>query len=158
MKIAIIGNVASGKTTLARQISKEKNIPVTFVDSIQFLPGLVIRPYKQTIEILLNIQQHESWIIDGYGPLDILEKRFADADQIIFCDPPVYKNYVRLFIRQVKNIFFPRKELPEGCSELTWMHTVKLFKTVHQQHQKMRPELIRILNREANKKKLLHLK
>lgn len=158
MRIAIIGNVASGKSTLARQISKEKNIPVTFTDSIQFLPNLTIRPYKETIEILLNIHQQESWIIDGYGPLDILEKRFELADQIIFCDPPLFKNYFRLIIRQIKNIFFPRSELPIGANELTWSHTQKLFKTINQQHQKMRPELLRILNRPENFKKLIHKK
>ncbi len=155
MRIVIIGNVASGKTTLAHQISKEKNIEITHVDSIQFLPDLSMRPYKETIEILNQIQQLPSWIIDGYGPLDILEKRFEICDQIIFLDPPLWKNYLRLSIRQFKNIFAPRSELPIGSQELTWSHTKKLFKTVSQQHKKMRPELVRILNREQNKKKLL---
>ncbi len=155
MRIAIIGNVASGKTRLARKLSKEKNIEITFVDSIQFLPDLSMRPYKETIEILNQVQKNSSWIIDGYGPLDILEKRFEICDQIIFLDPPIYKNYWRLFFRQVKNIFFPRQELPSGSNELTWAHTKKLFKTIAQQHKKMRPELVRILNREQNKKKLL---
>ncbi len=158
MRIAIIGNVASGKSTLARQISKDKNIPITIVDALQLLPNLTIRPYKQTIEILSEIQQQESWIIDGYGPLDILEQRFKLADQIIFCDPPVYKNYYRLFKRQLKNIFSPREELPKGANELNWAHTIKLFKTIRQQHEKMRPELLRILNREENRIKLVHLK
>jgi adenylate kinase family enzyme len=150
VRIAIIGNVASGKTRLAHQISKEKNIEITHVDSS-------MRPYKETIEILNQIQEKPSWIIDGYGPLDILEKRFEMCDQIIFLDPPVWKNYWRLIFRQFKNIFSPRAELPAGHSELTWDHTLKLFKTASQQHHKMRPELLRILSREENKKKLVHL-
>lgn len=158
MRIAIIGNVASGKTTLARKLSQEKNIEVTHVDSIQFIKNLKIRPYKETIEILTEIQNKKSWIIDGYGPLDILEKRFELADQIIFLDPPIFKNYIRLALRQIKNIFFPRKELPAECNEICWGHTVKLFKTIHQLHTKMRPELVRILNREIYKKKLLHIR
>jgi len=157
-RIAIIGNVASGKTTLARKLSKEKNIEVTHVDSIQFVHDLKIRPYKETIEILTAVQDQKTWIIDGYGPLDILEKRFELADQIIFLDPLIFKNYLRLFLRQIKNIFSPRQELPPDCNEITWSHTVKLFKTIHQMHTKMRPELVRILNRENNKKKLLHIK
>ncbi len=155
MRIVIIGNVASGKTTLARQISSEKNIEITHVDSIQFLPGLIIRPYNETINLLNEIQLKTSWIIDGYGPLDILEKRFEICDQIIFLDPPVWKNYLRLIIRQFKNIFSERKELPANSNELTFRHTIKLFKTIRQQNEKMRPELLRILNREQNKKKLL---
>jgi adenylate kinase family enzyme len=154
VRIAIIGNVASGKTRLAHQISKEKNIEITHVDSIQFLPDLSIRPYKETIEILNQIQKKPSWIIDGYGPLDILEKRFEICDQIIFLDPPVWKNYWRLVLRQFKNIFSPRQELPVGHSEINWEHTLKLFKTISRHHEKMRPQLVRILNREQNKKKL----
>ncbi len=154
MRIAIIGNVASGKTTLARQISMDQKIEITHVDSIQFLPGLVLRPYMETIEILNEIQLRPSWIIDGYGPLDILEKRFSICDQIIFLDPPVWKNYLRLITRLIKNIFWPRQELPQNSNELNLKHMLKLFKTIKQQNEKMRPELVRILNREQNKKKL----
>jgi adenylate kinase family enzyme len=155
VRIAIIGNVASGKTTLARQISNTENIEVTHIDSIQYLTDLSLRPYTETIEILNKIHQKPSWIIDGYGPLDILEKRFEICDQIIFLDPPVWKNYFRLILRQIKNIFYPRQELPKNSKEWSLRHTAKLFRTINQQHQKMRPELIRILNREQNKKKLL---
>lgn len=155
MRIVIIGNVASGKTTLARKISIEKNIEVTHVDSIQYQTDLKMRPYTETIEILRQIQARPNWIIDGYGPLDILEERFALADQIIFIDRPIWKNYLYLLYRQFKNLISPRAELPDGCNEINFTHTLKLFKTIGQMHQKMRPELIRILNRDSNKMKLI---
>ena len=124
------------------------------MDSIQFLNDLQIRPYRETIEILNEVHHRSSWIIDGYGPLDILEKRFEVCDQIIFLDPPVWKNYLFFVYRQIKNIFYPRAELHITCSEVSFHHTIKLLKTIHQMHSKLRPELIRILQRPENKKKL----
>lgn len=154
-KISIIGNVATGKTTLSRILSVELNIPVTHVDSLQFLPGMIIRPHRETIQDLLKIQtKQESWIIDGYGPLDILIDRLHKSDTIIFLDLPVYQMYLSCFFRQLKNIFSPRPELPAGCSELSLKHTVKLMKTIYQQHAKMRPELIRILSKDELKSKV----
>ena len=155
LKISIIGNVASGKSTLARFFSEKKKIPVTHIDSIQFLPDLSIRPYADTIKQLTDIQNQSSWIIDGYGPLDILEQRLKLSDQIIFIDLPVWINYFWLVKRQFKNIFSPRHELPAGSSELTWDHTKKLFRSVDQIHRKMHPELRRILNKDIYSHKVL---
>lgn len=157
-KIAVIGNVAGGKTRLSRKISAKHNIPLTHIDSIQFLPGMIIRPMPETREIINKITSQETWLIDGFGPLDILEKRFALADRIIFIDLPLWRHLWWCCKRQLKNIYSRRAELPDGCNELTYNHTKKLFKTIWQIHKKMRPELIRILNRDKNKPKLIWIK
>ena len=154
-KISIIGNVASGKSTLARLLSKTKNLPVTHIDSIQFLPDLTMRPYAETIKILSAIQDQLEWIIDGYGPLDILEARLKLSDQIIFIDLAIGVNYFWLLKRQIKNLFSPRAELPAGSSELSWNHTKKLIRSVNQIHYKMHPELRRILNKEIYQNKVV---
>lgn len=158
MKISIIGNIASGKTTLAKILEKSYKIKTTHIDSIQYNIDLSIKPYQETIQVLNRIQNTEDWIIDGYGPLDILEERFRLSDQIVFIDFPIWKNYFWLLKRQIKSVFFPREELPAGSSELSWAHTKKLFKTIKQINDKMLPELRRILNRENYLKKLIHIR
>lgn len=152
-RIAIIGNAAGGKTTLARQLSFWTGFPVTHVDSVQFQAGMRLRPYKETIEILLEIQDNSEWIIDGYGPLDILEKRFAVADQIVFIDLPLWRHVFWFLKRQLRNIFSQRPELPENCSEANLEQTRKTLRTIRSSHKQMRPELLRILSRPANKAK-----
>lgn len=124
---------------------------MTHIDSIQFQPGMKLRPYKETIEFLLEIQNNSEWIIDGYGPLDILEKRFAMADQILFLDLPLWQHIFWFFKRQLRNIFSQRAELPENCSEATIEQTRKTLRTILSSHKQMRPELIRILDRPANR-------
>lgn len=157
-KIAIIGNSGGGKTRLARRLGALHGLPVTHVDSIQFLPGLKIRPHVQSIEILDEVQTHDAWIIDGYGPLDILEERLALADKIIMIDFPFWRHAWWCAKRQVQNFWSPRAELPPGCPETSWAQTRRLFKALRNVHQKMRPEMIRILQRPAHRDKVLWIR
>lgn len=154
-RIVIIGNAGAGKTTLSRALSQHHSLPVTHVDSIQFLPGMKIRPHAESIRILTEVEAGESWIIDGYGPLDIIERRFQAADKIIFIDFPIWRHYFWCAKRQLKNAFKRRVELPEGCDEFSLAQTNKLFRSIRQEYLKMRPELTRILNRENLKSKLI---
>ncbi len=156
-KITIVGNIASGKTTFARKLSKRLNIPVTHIDGVQFNSDLAIADMNQTRAILNQVQSQEAWIIDGQGPLDMFEGRFTLADRIVFIDLPIYQNFILLTYRLIKNIFSPRSELPAGHSELNWKHIKKQYRTTWTIHKKMRPELIRMLNRKEFKPKLMTL-
>lgn len=154
-KLAIIGNSSGGKTRMARRLAQLLELPLTHVDSIQFLEGMKIRPYKESIEIITGIHNQERWLIDGYGPLDILVKRLELADKIVMIDLPLWRHYWWASKRQIQNLWSRRQELPPGCDELNWQHTVKLFKTIKSSHQQMRPELLRILNRPNLKDKVV---
>ena len=156
-RIAIIGNAASGKTRLARRLGEKYHLPVTHIDSVQFIPPMNIRPLEETRKILNDITAQESWIIDGFGPLDLLEKRFARADKIIFIDLPLKTNIIWFLKRQIRNLWSPRAELPPGCDERSLRHTLKVLSSMRKMHEQMRPELIRILNREGLKNKLQYV-
>lgn len=158
MKVAVVGNIAGGKTELSRRLARIHNMTVTHVDSLQFLPGMKIRPLDETRQALRTVTEQVEWLIDGYGPLDLIEKRFKAADFVIFVDFPIWRHYWWCTKRQIKNLWSRREELPEGCDEFTYAHTVKLYKTLWQIHTKMRPELLRIFAREHFKNKIIYVR
>lgn len=157
-KIAVIGNAGGGKTTLSRKLSQQLGVPLHHVDSYQFLAGMRIRPHQETIKILREIQAKDHWLIDGYGPLDIIEQRFQLADQIIFIDFPLWRHYWWSLKRQINSLWFPRQELPPECFEANFHQTYKLFRTIWKVHTKMRPELLRILSRPNLREKVCHIR
>jgi adenylate kinase family enzyme len=157
-KISVVGNACAGKTRLSRKLAKIYGLPITHVDSIQFLPGMTIRSYRESIDLLSAVQLQESWLIDGFGPLDIIEKRFETADLVIFIDFPIWRNYWWATKRNILNLWSRREELPEGCDERSLKHILKLYKTLWQVHTKMRPELLRIFTRDQYKNKILFIR
>ena len=157
-RIVIVGNAGAGKTTLARRLALIHRIPVTHVDSIQFLPGMMIRPHHESIARLNEIQAQERWMIEGYGPLDLIEKRFQLADRVIYIDFKLWRHLWWCTKRQIKNLWSPRLELPEGCDEVTFQQTIRLYQSVLREHKKMRPELLRIFARDNLKHKMIFIR
>lgn len=156
-RIAVIGNSGGGKTGLSRKLAEQHKLPVTHIDSIQFLPGMIIRPLDETRSVLNELTAKDQWLIDGYGPLDLLEPRLLRATHIVFIDFPIWRHYWWCTKRQIKSILVKRAELPDGCNEVTLQHTIKLFKTLWRVHTKMRPEMLKILNRPVFASKTRHI-
>lgn len=104
MKILIFGIVASGKTTLARKLSKELNIPYYEGDCIAWgFPNekRYKRSYEEQERIITKINENESWIIEGtYRESQRLV--YDLTDKIIFLDTPLYKRKLRIITRFIK--------------------------------------------------------
>ena len=84
MKVAIMGYVGSGKSVLARNLSKKYNIPKLELDDIAF--DFNWKPVDKT-KILPDIRafmEQDSWIIDGNYDDLLQEQRLEMADRIIF--------------------------------------------------------------------------
>ncbi|MBX9766774.1 MAG: hypothetical protein K2X47_05835 [Bdellovibrionales bacterium] len=157
MRIAVIGNIAGGKTRLSRRLAELHTIPLTHVDSIQFIQNMKVRPLSETRKILTEITDKPTWIIDGYGPLDLLEQRLRAADIIVFVDLPILRHYFWLSKRQLTNLWQKREELAETCDETSASHTIQLYRRLWAMHKKMRPQLIRLLSRDHLKSKVTYI-
>ncbi|RJX37985.1 hypothetical protein D3P09_18065 [Paenibacillus pinisoli] len=103
-KIFIIGIVASGKTTLAKQLSQTLHIPWHELDCVvyhQTPEGRVKRTAAEQLEVIEEIDSSEAWIFEGVDR-DSYQCLFEMADTIIFVDPPLWKRRVRIVKRFVK--------------------------------------------------------
>jgi len=156
-KICVIGNSCSGKTTVSLKLAERYSLPVHHIDSIQYLKGLEWRNPDETRAILSDISLSSEWIIDGLGPLKILEDRMKKADLIVVLRPSLPKLYWRLILRQLKSLLKPRPELPAGCFEATPKQTVRMFKTISNVHKGLWPQLDRIFEQEVYKDKLFQI-
>ncbi|MBL7544021.1 MAG: hypothetical protein JNL11_09400 [Bdellovibrionaceae bacterium] len=157
-KILILGSIASGKTRLARQLGLLLSLPVIHVDQLEFNPDLSKRKIQ---DIRIDVQTAVSaseWILDGHGPLDILPQHLERVHLVIYLDFPLWLNIFRLCWRQLGVLFKPRSEMPRGANEWQRGHFKKMYQTLRKQHRLMNPELLRILQKPENKKKLIHVR
>lgn len=103
MKIYIIGSVASGKTTLAKKLSKKLDISWHELDSIVHMKtddGEARRTPEQIDEEFNKILATEKWIIEGVARR-YFDKGFKEADKIILVDTPPLKRKYRILKRWV---------------------------------------------------------
>lgn len=104
MKLDIIGSVASGKTTLAREISMKYHIPFYEKDNVVWerTPrGDQKRSLEEQNRIFKEIIESENWIVEG-SPRKQLQESFACCDYIILLDVNTYIRLFRVFRRWIR--------------------------------------------------------
>lgn len=90
-KLLIFGNSASGKSTLAKQMSTKNNIAHLDLDTIAWratIPPTRMPFSESRIRINHFIDMHEYWVIEGCYA-DLLKLVLNKADEVIFLNLPV---------------------------------------------------------------------
>ncbi len=104
MKIYIVGIVAGGKTTLAKELSRRLATPWYELDCIVHVnsdKGRYKRTPEEQVELINSIDKAGRWIIEGtyrkscHCLMDM-------ADTIIFLDPPLGIRKLRIIKRFIK--------------------------------------------------------
>ncbi len=155
-RIAVIGNAGGGKSVLCRQLSQALNIPLFPIDRMQWKPEWVAAPYAEIKAQHDIILAQEQWIIDGWGPWDLIEQRFQAADTIIFVDHPLVVHYWWSVKRQLRCIFAPRVDGLDGCPMLPV--TGRLLRMIWRIHHQLRPRLLDLVERQRAEKRVVHIK
>lgn len=103
MKILIIGTVGTGKTTLAKELSKKYNIKHYEIDSIVHDDenGGKKRAEKEQNDIIKAINKNQDWIIEGTLRKN-LEYLLNLADKIIYLKISKSKRNKRILVRFIK--------------------------------------------------------
>jgi len=101
MKIDIVGSVASGKTTLAKKISLNYQVPYFEKDNIvwQRTPkGDKKRAPEERDALFKQIIEKDNWIVEG-SPRDSLNESYECCEYIIVLNERTYIRLVRVFKR-----------------------------------------------------------
>lgn len=164
MKISIIGYSGSGKSTLAEKIGKIYNYPVLHLDKINFKAGWQEREKEEVIFMAEEFMKNKSWVIDGNYLWILQEKRFEEADKIIFMNFSRIVSFIQAYNRYLKNRNQVRKDVAEGCIEKFDFEFIKwiLFEGRTLKHKENYSEICRkykekvvICNNRRDVKKLL---
>lgn len=146
MKILIVGTVGTGKTTLARKLSKEYNIKYYEIDSIVHDDvNKKKRTPQQQNEIISNINKEDGWIIEGVLR-ENLEDLLEIAEKIIYLDIPKNIRNKRILTRYIKQKI--------GIEKSNYKPSLKMLKMMYKwsnEFEKNRDEFENKLNKYVDK-------
>lgn len=147
MKIYIVGIVASGKTTLAKELSEKIKIPRFELDSIihDDENNGQKRSLEEQLQIIHEINKKEDWIIEGTHRKN-LDELFILADKIIYLDIPLYKRKLRILKRYIK-----QKIGLEKCSYNSNIEMLKMMYKWTDDFEKNKLKFERKLSKYKNK-------
>ncbi|MFW2439460.1 MAG: adenylate kinase [Arenicellales bacterium] len=117
-KIVVFGKPGSGKSTLSKSLASATEIKLHALDSIVFNKNgsRVDRvTYDEKHESILS---SDSWIIDGFGPVESFYERLEVADTLIYIELPYIICYWLVTKRLLKGILIKPEGWPDGSSIL----------------------------------------
>lgn len=118
MKTLILGTSGSGKSTLAQALGAQRSVPVLHLDAVHFLPGWVERPLEQERELITRfLDENPAWVMDGNYTKTCLDRRLAEADQILVLYFGRFLCLYRVVRRWLQNRGRVRRSSAPGCEE-----------------------------------------
>lgn len=146
-RICIIGGSGTGKTTLSNNSGRELNLPVYYIDGINYLENWEIRDKNKRDKIIIVKANQTKWIIDGTYR-STLQQRLEKADFIIYLDYSSLAQVIGVIKRFLKNHGKEKKEIP-GCKEqMNW----KFFWFVVNWRKNERKEILEKINKIEREK------
>lgn len=156
MKIAIIGNAGSGKSTLGLQLHKKLGLPLYHLDQYFWKPGWV-EPERAEWQQIHNevCDTPGNWIIEG-ASTRFFVYRAQKADVIIFIDMPTWLCFYRIFKRCIVNFGKEYFASAKGCPERgpSW----KFLKFVWNFTTERKPTILTILEQYRSEKPVYIIK
>ena len=153
-KIVILGCAGCGKSTLAKKLGSQLNIPVLHLDTIYWKANWKEEDSQIFLEKQIEMIKKDAWILDG-NYRDTLDMRLKDCDTVIYLDYPrrtaIYGIYKRYFEYRNK----PRDTIAEGCPEKI---DKSFFKWVWNFRKNARPIIINKINEYKLEKEVLIFK
>jgi adenylate kinase family enzyme len=138
-RIVVIGNAAGGKSTLARQLARRRELPLIEVDRLLWQPGWQLMPSADYARQHAEIVARQDWVIDGLGRQDSIAERLARSTEIVLIDMPLWMHFALAAERQIAWAHGRLSDPPAGAAEMP--PTVELFRTMSEVDQNWMPDI-----------------
>lgn len=123
-KVIIAGFSGAGKTTLAKSLCKELDLPLVHIDELCLNLEKKLKPLDEVKKIYLDICSNDKWIIDGMYQL-LGDEFVRRADLLIFIDIGFFLNTMNVVKRKIKHIFRTKKQNPRGYQKRIHLTNIK---------------------------------
>lgn len=170
MKVIIIGNAGTGKSTLARQLAAQTGWPLLALDRLWHAMD-----YSHAAELKLLQAQRQfmnaqsDWIIDG-NYSRTLAPRLREADLVIWCQTSRLLASIRVIRRSLRFRIHPesRPDMPPMFKEhfnrdywiflkLIWQYPQRVSQSVVPLLRQMRSDQqLVVVHSQSEKRQLLH--
>ena len=115
-RVLVVGNLASGKSALARQLGARVALPVYHLDR-HFWRSAWTMPDKEEWRAWVDdIISKPSWVLDG-NYVSSLPRRAARADMIVFINIPWTTALYRYIVRSIRRTREGQGDIPSDASE-----------------------------------------
>lgn len=141
-KILILGIPGAGKSTIARKMAKEKNLPLIHLDKHYWQPGWQETSPEDWVKKVDEFLKEDSWVMDG-NYLESLEKRIQASDTIIHLKVGRVKALLRVLKRSLFHLNQTRPDLNEACPERISFSFLKYICQFPEKQEKRIEELLK---------------
>lgn len=117
MKIAILGYSGSGKSTLAKYLAEVYDIPLLYLDRVNFESNWQERSTEEARTIVRTFMEQPDWVIDGNYQRFYQQERLEQADQIILMLFNRFSALHRIIRRKREFSNRSRESIADGCAE-----------------------------------------
>jgi adenylate kinase family enzyme len=149
-RVMVIGNGGGGKTTLSYALAKRYSLPMVEIDALQFQPGWERTPENELRQTIEAAHAKEQWLIDGFGPWDLIEARAELSDTLVFVDHPIWVHFWWACERQISAALGEQRQGgPKDC-DLRDV-TKRMFETIWRVHEQYRPKLVELAEMHTSK-------
>ncbi|MCI0450420.1 MAG: topology modulation protein [Chlorobi bacterium] len=126
MKLLIIGNGGTGKSTLAERLGRELGIQATHLDTLGFGKNWVRVDENEFKKKLSSILAGNDWIIDGWSYQSTMKTRIEAAEIIIYLKFNIWSCYWNALKRHIQYTFkYNSYDPPESW---IWRKTIRMVR------------------------------
>ena len=154
-KVAVFGNAAGGKSTLARKLAELTQLPFYPLDMIQFRADGEV-PHEEYQRAHADLLKRDAWIIEGYGSRGSAWERFAAADTLIHIDLPFFTHFRWITKRLFKGLFVTPEGWPKGSPMIS--STINSYRVLWLCHRHLTPKYRELVAEARRHKRVHHLR
>ncbi|NYG56880.1 AAA family ATPase [Nocardioides perillae] len=115
-RVSVVGSSGSGKTTVARRLAAELDVPHVELDALHWGPGWSAASPAELSARIAEATAGEAWVVDGNYWGKVGPQVWERADTVVWVSPPRWRTTWQSVTRTLRRVV-TRQELWNGNRE-----------------------------------------